>query len=70
LGRNISTDKKIQNANVTASATKSITSALAGIALREHFLSSLDQKMKEFFPEVDWTTLDPRKSEITIRQML
>ncbi len=50
--------------------TKSYTSALTGIALREGFLSSLDQEMAEFFPEFDWQNIDPRKSQITIRQIL
>ena len=34
------------------SATKSFTSALAGIALDQGHLSSVDQKMLGFFPEV------------------
>ena len=54
----------------TASVTKSFTSALAGIALRDSLLTSVDQKMFEFFPEIDWQQLDGRKSLITIRQML
>jgi CubicO group peptidase (beta-lactamase class C family) len=53
-----------------ASATKSWTSALAGVAMREGHLTSLDQKMIDFFPEYDWTSIDPRKSDITVRQML
>jgi len=57
-------------AHPTASVTKSMISALAGIALEENILISLDQKMMEFFPEVDWPNLDPRKSQITIRQTL
>lgn len=57
-------------ANPTASVTKSIVSCLTGIALRENILSSLDQMITGFFPEVDWPALDPRKSQITIRQML
>jgi len=54
----------------TASVTKSITSALTGIALRDNLLTSVDQRMFEFFPEIDWQQLDNRKSSITIRQML
>lgn len=54
----------------TASVTKSITSALTGIALRDHLLTSADQRMFEFFPEIEWQQLDSRKSLITIRQML
>jgi CubicO group peptidase (beta-lactamase class C family) len=54
----------------TASVTKSFTSALTGIALRDNLLTSVDQKMFEFFPEIAWQQLDSRKSSITIRQML
>ncbi len=32
----------------------SITSALAGIAIREGFITDKDQKMKDFFPEINW----------------
>jgi len=52
------------------SVTKSITSALVGIALEEGCLSSVDQKMVEFFPELVGKITDPRKKQITIRQML
>jgi CubicO group peptidase (beta-lactamase class C family) len=53
-----------------ASVTKSYTSALVGIALEQGYLTSLDQKMIEFFPELADEITDPRKEEITIRQML
>jgi CubicO group peptidase (beta-lactamase class C family) len=52
------------------SATKSFTSALAGIALDQGFLSSVDQKMLDFFPEVAEQITDPRKEQITIRLLL
>ena len=52
------------------SATKSYTSALVGIALDQGYLSSVDQKMLDFFPEVADQITDPRKEQITIRQML
>ncbi len=52
------------------SATKSFTSALAGIALDQGFLSSVDQKMLDFFPEVVGQITDPRKEQITIRHLL
>lgn len=52
------------------SATKSFTSALVGLALEKGYLSSLDQKMVDFFPELAGRIGDPRKNEITIRQML
>jgi CubicO group peptidase (beta-lactamase class C family) len=52
------------------SVTKSFTSALVGIALEQGCLSSVDQKMLEFFPEVAGKITDPRKELITIRNML
>jgi len=52
------------------SATKSYTSALVGIALEQGCLSSVDQKMLDFFPEVAGKISDPRKEQITIRNML
>jgi CubicO group peptidase (beta-lactamase class C family) len=52
------------------SATKSVTSALVGIALEEGCLSSVDQKMIEFFPESAGQITDARKKQITIRELL
>ena len=52
------------------SATKSYISALVGIAIEQGCLSSVDQKMLAFFPEVADEVTDPRKREITIRQLL
>jgi len=52
------------------SVTKSFTSALAGIALERGCLDNLDQKMLDFFPELDDQVTDPRKRQITLRQML
>jgi CubicO group peptidase (beta-lactamase class C family) len=50
--------------------TKSYTSALVGIALEQGCLTSVDQKMMAFFPELADQISDPRKDQITIRQML
>ncbi|MFN2147710.1 MAG: serine hydrolase domain-containing protein [Anaerolineales bacterium] len=52
------------------SASKSYISALVGIAIEEGCLAGLDQKMIEFFPEVADEVTDPRKREVTIRQLL
>ena len=52
------------------SASKSYMSALVGIALEEGCLSGLEQRMVGFFPEVADQVTDPRKSAITIREML
>jgi CubicO group peptidase (beta-lactamase class C family) len=53
-----------------ASATKSFTSALVGIALDQGCLTSVDQKMMDFFPEFAGQVDDPRKEQITIRDLL
>ena len=52
------------------SVTKSYTSALTGIALGQGDLSSTDQKMLDFFPEVAGQVTDPRKRDITIQHLL
>jgi len=52
------------------SVTKSINSALVGIALEQGCFTSLDQKMMDFFPEFADRITDSRKKQITIRQML
>ena len=53
-----------------ASVTKSITSALAGIALERGCLDSLDVKMADYFPDYAAQFQDPRKMAITLEQML
>ena len=59
-----------RGAHNMASVTKSFTSGLAGIALKEGVLPGLEKTMAGYFPEIDWPKLDPRKSQITIRQIL
>lgn len=62
---------KTKNDNtIVYSVSKSVTSALTGIALREKYLTGLDQKLSYFFPEYFTKESDPRKKEITIRNML
>jgi CubicO group peptidase (beta-lactamase class C family) len=52
------------------SATKSVTSALVGIALQLGYLKSLDQKMVDFFPKRTIANLDARKQAITLGDLL
>ncbi|MGD1992174.1 MAG: serine hydrolase [Anaerolineae bacterium] len=52
------------------SVSKSYISALVGIALEQGCLSSVDQRMIDFFPELAGQIADPRKEEITIRDLL
>ena len=53
-----------------ASATKSFTSALVDIAVDQGCLSSVDQKMIDFFPELVDQITDTRKKQITIQDLL
>ena len=52
------------------SVTKNYTSAMVGIALDQGCLTNVDQKMMDFFPEFAGQISDPRKQQITIRDML
>lgn len=53
-----------------ASITKSYLSALMGIAIENKCISSIDQRMLDFFPDVESKIADPRKKKITIEQLL
>lgn len=52
------------------SVTKSITSIVFGIALDRGDLKSIDQPIQGFFPEHAGLFSDPRKQQITIRNLL
>jgi CubicO group peptidase (beta-lactamase class C family) len=52
------------------SATKSVTSALVGLAIARGCLSGVDRRMVEFFPELAGKIDDPRKGRITVRELL
>ena len=52
------------------SVSKSITSALLGIALERNYINSLDQKMYLFFPEYRASINDSRKFDITLEHLI
>jgi len=53
------------------SVTKSIVSALTGIAIQKGHIKGVDQKLSELYPEyVNKPGVDPRVKDITIEQML
>lgn len=52
------------------SVSKSVISALVGIALREGILENLDQTVVEFFPQYITDGMDERKKQITLRHLL
>lgn len=53
-----------------ASVTKSIISALIGIAIDEGYIKNANQKVMDFFPEYVYDATDMQKREITIRHLL
>ena len=53
-----------------ASVTKSVTSALIGIAIDAGYIKSVDQKVLDFFPEYIPGANDIQKRTITIRHLL
>ncbi len=54
----------------TASVGKSFTGALVGLAVREGYIESVDQKVADFFPDhSDWQN-DPLKQTMTIEHLL
>ncbi len=60
----------VKQRTIMASVTKSVTSALVGIALEQRLLSNIDHKMVDFFPELASKISDPRKQKITLRNMI
>jgi len=58
------------DANPVFSVTKSVMSALTGIALRDGLISGTGQKLSEFFPEYFTQIDDTQKNDITIENVL
>lgn len=52
------------------SVTKSVTSALIGMALQQGKISSLDQPVIGFFPDREIANLDDRKAAMTVENLL
>ena len=58
------------DANPVYSVTKSVMSALTGIAKRDGLIANTDQKLSEFFPEYFTQIDDIQKNDITIKNVL
>ncbi|MFW9971318.1 MAG: serine hydrolase domain-containing protein [Candidatus Odinarchaeota archaeon] len=52
------------------SVSKSVTSALIGIAIDKGYISSLDELVLDYFPDKDIANIDPLKESITIENLL
>ncbi len=52
------------------SVTKSVVSALVGIALEQGYIESLDQHVLDFFPDREVNNLDNGKADMTLEHLL
>lgn len=52
------------------SASKSILSAVLGIAIRDGYIQCVDQKVMDFFPEYSLEELDPRIASLAIEHLV
>jgi len=61
---------KEQTLHETYSVTKSVISALVGIALQQGCIQSIDDRVLSYFPERDFNHMDDQKESLTIRDFL
>ncbi len=52
------------------SVTKSVNSALIGIAIQQGFIQSVDQRVVDFFPNRTFDNMDDRKAGMTLKDVL
>ncbi|MFN2123865.1 MAG: serine hydrolase domain-containing protein, partial [Candidatus Promineifilaceae bacterium] len=70
IGEDYFNEGSLEQKALLQSVAKSYVSALLGIALEQGCLSSVEQKMIDFFPDFADQINDPRKRQITIQDML
>ena len=68
--RDYTGDNQEEERRHICSCTKSIISALIGIAVNEGFIPSLNQKIMDYFPEYESQIVDQRKFDIKIEHLL
>lgn len=56
--------------HIIHSCTKSVMSALVGIAIDKGFLKGVDQRVVDFFPDKVFANMDERKKAITVKHLL
>ncbi|MGK5508388.1 serine hydrolase domain-containing protein [Brevibacillus formosus] len=61
---------RLDDTHHVASVTKSIVSALIGIAIEASYIKNVDQHVLDFFPEYVPTIADTQKQDITLRHLL
>lgn len=53
-----------------ASVTKSVTSSLVGIAIKQGYIKSVDERVLDFVPEYTFDFTEKRKYDVTLRHLL
>lgn len=56
--------------HLLASASKSVTAMLMGMAIADGSIRDVNQSLAEFFPEISQAGIDPRKKDITLEHLL
>jgi CubicO group peptidase (beta-lactamase class C family) len=56
--------------HIIHSCTKSVMSALIGIAIDKGYIQSVDQPITDFFPDKTFAQMDARKASITLENLL
>ena len=63
-------DTKPSDLHNPRSVGKTFASAMVGIALRDGYLKSVEQTLSEFYKLEEYDNVDPRKGQVTIKQLL
>ncbi len=70
IGEDYFNEGAVDKKTLLQSVSKSYISALVWIAIENGCISSIDEKLVDFFPEIAGQISDPRKKQITIEEML
>ncbi len=62
--------KNAMTVHSVASVTKSVTSALVGIAIGQGYIKSVDERVLDFFPEYTFAFTEKRKYDVSLRHLL
>ncbi|MHA2423927.1 MAG: serine hydrolase domain-containing protein [Candidatus Thorarchaeota archaeon] len=63
-------DFDANNLHIIHSATKSVSSMLIGTAIQQGFIDSVDTKILDYFPEMNFENMSPEKENITLRHIM
>ncbi|MDH3890548.1 MAG: beta-lactamase family protein [candidate division Zixibacteria bacterium] len=70
VGEGYFRDFSIDDRHYSYSVAKSFTSAVVGMAIDNGFITGIDEKVFQYYPQWQLPNTDPRKQQITIRHLL